>query len=57
MIRRFLANNSGVLDTARIYRLLDEVVAGAAGHGPVHLLLKKCWCHWLRLGSGTVCSG
>ena len=41
MIRRFLAYNSGVLDIARIHRLLGEVVAGAAGHGPVHLLLSS----------------
>ena len=39
MMRRFLAYNSGVLDIAGDYRFLAEVVAGAAGHGPVHLLL------------------
>ena len=40
-MRRFLAFYSGVLDTAGIHRLLGEVVAGAAGRGPVHLLLSS----------------
>ena len=41
MMRRFLTYHSGVLDLDRIYRLLGEVVAGAPGHGPVHLLVQN----------------
>ena len=41
MTRRFLAYNSGVLDTAGIYRLLGEVEAGATGYGSLHLLLSS----------------
>ena len=65
MMRRFLAYNSGVLDIARIYRLLGEVVAGAAGHGPVHLLLSSvgvigfAWdpkqCVWVWPGHPHLC--
>ena len=65
MMRRFLAFCSGVLDTARIHRLLGEVVAGAAGHGPVHLLLSSAgtigfaWdpvqCVWVTPGLPHLC--
>ena len=60
MIRRFLAYNFSVLDVARIYRLLGDVVAGAAWHGPVQLWVQSAgaigiaWdpeqCVWVRPG-------
>ena len=40
MKRRFLAYMSSVLDISRIYRFLGEEVAGASGHGLVHLLVQ-----------------
>ena len=60
VMRRFLAYTCSVLETARIYHLLGGVVAGASGHGPVHILLEGtgtngfAWdpvlCVWVRPG-------
>ena len=41
MLRRHMAYNSGVHDLARIFGLLRVVVAGAPGHGPLHLLVSS----------------
>ena len=37
VIRRDLANRPS--EVGRVYRLLDRVVEGDPGHGPVHLLV------------------
>ena len=56
---------SGVLDIAGVYWPLEEVVVGAAGHGPVLLLVQSvgtigsAWdpveCVWVRPGLLMLC--
>ena len=56
---------SGVLDIAKVYRPLGEVVVGDAGHGAVHLLVQSAgtigfaWdpveCVWVRPGLRMLC--
>ena len=56
---------SGVLEIAGVYWPLEEVVVGAAGHGPVLLLVQSvgtigfAWdpveCVWVRPGLPMLC--
>ena len=48
---------SGVLDIAGVYWPLEEVVVGAAGHGPVLLLVQSVGTIGFCLGPCGVCLG